>query len=203
MDINSAVGREQGITDAQLADLATFVKSAHFSALEKTILRYAEGMTQNPAEVAEPVFTELKQYFNTAQIVELTTMIAFENLRARFNRALHIEADGFCELPADHPVRKAYRPGNRDERLLATAKSRRPLEDEFADLFDRLLAFRQTRRRQMPHVRHLVPDLQGGIDTRLLRFIGEAGRIVEQRFGIADLDEQRGKVVEIGVERRR
>jgi len=110
VDINSAVGREQGITDAQLADLATFEKSAHFSALEKTILRYAEGMTQNPAEVAEPVFTELKQYFNTAQIVELTTMIAFENLRARFNRALHIEAAGFCELPVDHPVRKAVVP---------------------------------------------------------------------------------------------
>jgi hypothetical protein len=37
-------------------------------------------------------------------------MIAYENLRARFNRALHIEADGFCELPADHPVRKAVPP---------------------------------------------------------------------------------------------
>jgi alkylhydroperoxidase family enzyme len=110
VDINSAVGREQGITDAQLADLAAFEKSANFNALEKTILRYTEGMTHNPAEVAEVVFAELKQYFNTAQIVELTTMIAFENLRARFNRALHIEADGFCELPADHPVRKAVPP---------------------------------------------------------------------------------------------
>ena len=113
MDINSAVGREQGITDAQLADLETFEKSAHFNALEKTILRYAEGMTQNPAEVAASVFTELKQYFNTAQVVELTAMIAFENLRARFNRALHIEADGFCELPVDHPVRKAVVPWQR------------------------------------------------------------------------------------------
>lgn len=110
MDINSAVGREQGITDEQLAALANFENSAHFNALEKTVLRYAEGMTHNPAEVAEAVFEELKQYFNTAQIVELTTMIAFENLRARFNRALHIEADGFCQLPADHPVRKAVAP---------------------------------------------------------------------------------------------
>jgi alkylhydroperoxidase family enzyme len=110
VDINSAVGREQGISDPQLAALANFESSAHFNAQEKTVLRYTEGMTQNPAEVAEPVFEELKRYFNTAQIVELTTMIAFENLRARFNRALHIEADGFCELPADHPVRKAVAP---------------------------------------------------------------------------------------------
>ena len=110
MDINSAVGREQGISDEQLAALASFENSSHFNALEKTVLRYTEGMTHNPAEVADPVFEKLRQYFNTAQIVELTAMIAFENLRARFNRALHIESDGFCELPADHPVRKAVAP---------------------------------------------------------------------------------------------
>ncbi len=110
MDINSAVGREQGITDQQLAALASFEGSAHFTALEKTILRYTEGMTHNPAEVADAVFGELKNYFNTAQIVEFTAMVALENFRARFNRALHIESDGFCELPADHPVRKAVAP---------------------------------------------------------------------------------------------
>jgi alkylhydroperoxidase family enzyme len=65
-------------------------------------------MTNNPAEVADPVLGKLKQYFNIAQIVDLTAMIAFENFRARFNRALHIESD--CELPADHPVRKAVPP---------------------------------------------------------------------------------------------
>lgn len=37
-------------------------------------------------------------------------MIVFENFRARFNRALHIKSDGFCELPADYPVRKAVAP---------------------------------------------------------------------------------------------
>ena len=110
MDINSAVGREQGITDAQLAALACFESSAHFNAMEKTVLRYTEGMTHNPAEVADTVFEELKQYFSTVQIVELTAMIAFENFSARFNRALHIQSDGFCELPADHPVRKAVAP---------------------------------------------------------------------------------------------
>jgi alkylhydroperoxidase family enzyme len=110
VDINSAVGRELGVTDEQLAELAGFENSARFDALEKTILRYAEGMTRNPAEVADGVFENLKQYFSTAQIVELTAMIAFENLRARFNRALRIESDGFCALPADHPVRTAIPP---------------------------------------------------------------------------------------------
>ncbi len=110
MDINSAVGREQGITEAQLADLAEFERSSSFDPREKAVLRYAEGMTRTPAEVSDAAFEDLKRYFNTKEIIELTAMIAFENLRARFNRALRVESDGFCELPADHPVRKAVPP---------------------------------------------------------------------------------------------
>jgi alkylhydroperoxidase family enzyme len=107
VDINSAVGRQQGITDAQLADLSSFARSPNFDERERAVLRYTEGMSGTPADVADAEFEDLKRYFTSAQIVELTAMIAFENLRARFNRALHVESDGFCELPADHPVRRA------------------------------------------------------------------------------------------------
>jgi alkylhydroperoxidase family enzyme len=107
VDINSAVGRAQGITDDQLAELHTFERSAFFDPRDKAVLSYAEGMTRTPVEVSDTVFDGLKAYFATPQIVELTAMIAFENLRARFNRALHVESDGFCTLPADHPVRRA------------------------------------------------------------------------------------------------
>ena len=106
MDINSAVGRKLGVTDQQLAQLADFEHSELFSAVEKAVLRYAQGMTRTPAEVPDQVFAELRGYFNSAQLVELTAAIALENYRARFNRALEIPSEGFCELPADHPVRK-------------------------------------------------------------------------------------------------
>lgn len=69
------------------------------------MLRYAEGMTRTPAEVPDHVFEELRKHLTTAQIVELTAALALENFRSRFNRALKIESDGFCELPSDHPVR--------------------------------------------------------------------------------------------------
>jgi alkylhydroperoxidase family enzyme len=109
VDINSAVGRDAGIGGAQLEDIAVFETSPHFDRCEKAVLRYAEGMTRTPAEVSDAVFEELKSFFTTSQIVELTAAIALENFRARFNCALKIESDNLCMLPPDHPVRQALK----------------------------------------------------------------------------------------------
>jgi alkylhydroperoxidase family enzyme len=109
VDINSAGGRDAGITDAQLEDLASFDASTHFDRREKAVLRYAEGMTRTPADVSDAAFEEVRELFSTEQIVELTAAVALENYRARFNCALKIESDGLCTLPADHPVRQALK----------------------------------------------------------------------------------------------
>ena len=106
MDINSAVGRDAGITDEQLEDLAAFETSSHFDRVEKAALRYAEGMTHTPADVPDAVFEEIRALFSPEQIVELTTAIALENFRARFNCALKIGSDNLCMLPPEHPVRQ-------------------------------------------------------------------------------------------------
>jgi alkylhydroperoxidase family enzyme len=107
MDINSAVGRQAGISDEKLAEIAGFRTSALFTGAEKAALAYAEEMCREQVAVPDEVFAALREHFNDAQIVELTAAIALENLRARFNRALLIESDGFCALPDDHPVRRA------------------------------------------------------------------------------------------------
>ena len=66
-------------------------------------------MTATPVKVPDPIFTALKAIYNDQQIVELTSAIAWENYRARFNHALNIESEGFsegayCLLPAiRHP----------------------------------------------------------------------------------------------------
>ena len=106
MDINSAVGRETGITDEQLETLAAFETSPHFDDREKAVLRYAEGMTRTPAEVSDAVFADIRALFSAEQIVELTAAVALENFRARFNCALKIGSDSLCMLPPDHAVRK-------------------------------------------------------------------------------------------------
>jgi 4-carboxymuconolactone decarboxylase len=109
VDINSAGGREAGVTGVQLEDLANFETSANFDRREKVVLRYAEAMTRTPADVPDRVFEDIRDQFSTEQIVELTAAVALENYRARFNCALKIDSDGLCTLPLDHPVRRALK----------------------------------------------------------------------------------------------
>jgi 4-carboxymuconolactone decarboxylase len=97
MDIGSAVGRNEGVTDRQLLELADFEHSNAFSDLEKAVLRYATHLTQTPAEVPEDVFDALRPHLTPPQLVELTSAIAWENYRARFNRGFDVEAQGFTE----------------------------------------------------------------------------------------------------------
>lgn len=99
------MGRKQGIPEAQLLALSTFESSPAFSDLEKLVLHYAVAMTETPVSVSDDLFAELERHFIPRQLVELTTAIAWENFRARFNHAFGIKSAGFsegafCPLPA-------------------------------------------------------------------------------------------------------
>lgn len=54
-------------------------------------------MTETPVEVSDELFAQLREQFNEKQMVELTSAIAWENYRARFDHALGVEAEGFSE----------------------------------------------------------------------------------------------------------
>ena len=97
MDLGSAVGRREGVTEQQLIDLADFEGSPEFSELEKLVLRYAAAMTATPVEVPDTLFQSLQKHLTPQQLVELTSAIAWENYRARFDHACGAEAEGFCE----------------------------------------------------------------------------------------------------------
>jgi hypothetical protein len=65
-------------------------------------------MTQTPVEVSDALFARLRQKFSDAGLVELTSGIAWENYRARFDHAFGIEGENFsdgavCALPAHAP----------------------------------------------------------------------------------------------------
>jgi alkylhydroperoxidase family enzyme len=80
-----------------LQELSGYTESSLFSPLEKLVLDYTVAMTKTPVEVSDELCARLRQHFKEAQLVELTTAIAWENYRARFNHAFGIEAQGFSE----------------------------------------------------------------------------------------------------------
>jgi alkylhydroperoxidase family enzyme len=85
------------MTEQQLRDLSTFETSVAFTELEKLVLRYTAAMTQTPVHVPDDLFAQLQKHFGPRQLVELTSAIAWENYRARFDHAFEIEPEGFTE----------------------------------------------------------------------------------------------------------
>jgi alkylhydroperoxidase family enzyme len=72
--------------------------------LERLVLAYADAMTRTPVEVPEALFARLREKFTEPELVELTSGIAWENYRARFDHAFGIEGENFtqgavCALP--------------------------------------------------------------------------------------------------------
>ena len=89
------MGRQQGLSDAKLAALPDFETSAAYTALERVVLQYAVAMTETPVNVPDELFADLRGHFNERQLVELTSSIAWENYRARYDHAFGVESEGF------------------------------------------------------------------------------------------------------------
>jgi 4-carboxymuconolactone decarboxylase len=97
VDLGAAEASDLGVSDAQLRHLADFEDSDAFSERERLVLRYAEALSSTPPLVTDTLFDALSREFDETELVELTAAIAFENYRARFNRAFDIGAQGFSE----------------------------------------------------------------------------------------------------------
>ena len=70
--------------------------SGLFTAQEQLALEYAEAMTLNTVDDA--LRDKLKTYWKDDAVVELTGLLAFQNLSSKFNSALDLPAQGFCKL---------------------------------------------------------------------------------------------------------
>ena len=91
----------------KIRETANWRGSKVFSELELLVMEYAEAMTATPPRVTDAMVEALRRHLNEAQLVELTAIIAVENLRSRINSALGLTAQGFTdrdEPAADDPV---------------------------------------------------------------------------------------------------
>jgi len=97
VDINSATLRKRGVSDAKIESLADWRASPLFDAEERLALEWAEAMTLNAVD--DELRARVTEHWNEDAIVELTGLIAFQNLSSKFNSALDVPAQGFCMLP--------------------------------------------------------------------------------------------------------
>lgn len=110
IDLGSAKAKQLGFSEEQIRALPCHREGPVFSRAERMVLDLAEEMTRTPANVSDALFTELRTSFDSIQIIELTSTIAWENYRSRFNHALGIQAHGFsngkyCSI---HERQRAY-----------------------------------------------------------------------------------------------
>ncbi len=98
IDLNSSTCLKRGVREEKLAALPQFADSALFDEREKAALHYAEAMTYSERRNDAALMARLKQHFSDDAIIELTALIAFQNMSSKFNAALGVPAQGFCEL---------------------------------------------------------------------------------------------------------
>ena len=95
LDLNTATCLKRGTTDEKLSLLPQFAESTQFDERERAALDYAEAMTDSNRHGDASVVTKLQQHFSDDAIIELTALIAYQNMSSKFNAALGVPAQGF------------------------------------------------------------------------------------------------------------
>lgn len=90
---------KRGVSEEKVRALADWKTSKLFSEQEKAALSYTEAMTIAGTKPEDMPVARLRRFFDDDGIVELTAVIAFQNMSSKFNSALNIPSQGFCEIP--------------------------------------------------------------------------------------------------------
>jgi uncharacterized peroxidase-related enzyme len=102
VDINSATLAKRSGSMEKVDGLERWKDSDLFDDKEKAVLEYTEAVTYTDQQVTDEMVARLREFFDEDGVVELTGLIAFQNLSSKFNSALDVPPQGFCKLPDDH-----------------------------------------------------------------------------------------------------
>ena len=98
IDLNASLSAQRsGSLDKVLA-VEHWRDSGAFDARERLALEYAEAITRTDGQVSAGLIAGLRQHFDEEALIELTALVAFQNLSSKFNAALDIPAQGFCRM---------------------------------------------------------------------------------------------------------
>jgi AhpD family alkylhydroperoxidase len=103
-DLGRFAARRAGIPAAKLDAVADHATDPRFTPDERAALAYAAAVTEVGAHVPDALFAELRRHFSERDIVELTMVVAAENLYNRVTAPLAIESQGLCPVPFPAPA---------------------------------------------------------------------------------------------------
>lgn len=106
LDFGYFKAHNEGLDLAKISEVPRWRESDVFTPMERDVLEYAEAMTATPPTVTDAMVAGLVERLGTPAVVELTQMIALENMRSRFNSAAGLQSQGYsdvCELPLAVP----------------------------------------------------------------------------------------------------
>lgn len=96
IDLNTSILIQRGFDLKKIQSLSFWQKSEVFDDLEKLVLEYTEAVTESKNKIDEQLRIRMSQHFNETEIVEITAIIAFQNMSTKFNNAFDIKPQGFC-----------------------------------------------------------------------------------------------------------
>ncbi|MFC6705440.1 carboxymuconolactone decarboxylase family protein [Flexivirga alba] len=102
LDFGYFTAHHEGLDLAKVREVPRWRESDVFSPLEREVMEYAEAMTATPPTVTDEMVEQLLGELGAPAMVELTQLIALENMRSRFNSAAGLASQGFsdvCEPP--------------------------------------------------------------------------------------------------------
>jgi AhpD family alkylhydroperoxidase len=104
VDFGTMLMRLDGLDLDRLKHIDEWETSPLFTADERAAIGYARAMTTDPHTVTDEQVEDLRRRFGDDGVIELTTQIGVENMRARVNAALGITEQGFssgdaCRVP--------------------------------------------------------------------------------------------------------
>ena len=102
IDFGYYKAHSRGLDPAKLEQVPTWRTSDAFTPVERRVLEFAEAATATPPQVTDEMTHALRADLGDDGLVELTMMVAVENLRSRFNSTLGLSSQGFsesCRMP--------------------------------------------------------------------------------------------------------
>ncbi|MGB0099920.1 MAG: carboxymuconolactone decarboxylase family protein [Nocardioides sp.] len=106
LDFGYFMAHNDGLDLAKVREVPRWRESDVFTPLEREVMAYAEAMSVTPLTVTDEMTASLLDQLGAPAVVELTQMVALENMRSRFNSAAGLQSQGYsdvCELPLAVP----------------------------------------------------------------------------------------------------